>query len=111
MDREKQIQRFQHDDNCRVFVGQIAAAGLGITLTAASTMVFFSMDYNMSNFEQAKARVHRAGQKENCHYIYLVCKGTIDGKVLYALQKKVDLAKMLVDDYRNGGNPLKDCNF
>lgn len=111
MDREKQIQRFQHDDNCRVFVGQIAAAGLGITLTAASTMVFFSMDYNMSNFEQAKARIHRAGQKENCHYIYLVCKGTIDGKVLYALQKKVDLAKMLVDDYRNGGNPLKDCNF
>lgn len=111
MDRGKQIQRFQHDDNCRVFVGQIAAAGLGITLTAASTMVFFSMDYNMSNFEQAKARIHRAGQKENCHYIYLVCKGTIDGKVLYALQKKVDLAKMLVDDYRNGGNPLKDCNF
>ena len=45
------------------------------------------------------------------NYIYLVCKGTIDGKVLYALQKKVDLAKMLVDDYRNGGNPLKDCNF
>lgn len=111
MDRGKQIQRFQYDDNCRVFVGQIAAAGLGITLTAASTMVFFSMDYNMSNFEQAKARIHRAGQKENCHYIYLVCKGTIDGKVLYALQKKVDLAKMLVDDYRNGGNPLKDCNF
>lgn len=110
-DREKQIRRFQHDDNCRVFVGQIAAAGLGITLTAASTMVFFSMDYNMSNFEQAKARIHRAGQKENCHYIYLVCKGTIDGKVLYALQKKVDLAKMLVDDHRNGGNPLKDCNF
>lgn len=53
-------------------MGQIAAAGLGITLTAASTMVFYSLDYSMSNFEQAKDRIHRAGQKENCHYIYLV---------------------------------------
>ena len=107
-DREKEIHRFQYDDKCRVFVGQIAAAGLGITLTAASTMVFYSLDYNMSNFEQAKARIHRAGQKENCHYIYLVCKGTVDRKVLYALRKKIDLAKMLVDDYRKGRNPFKD---
>lgn len=70
-DRDDEIHRFQYDDKCRVFVGQIAAAGLGITLTAASTMVFYSLDYSMSNFEQAKARIHRAGQKENCHYIYL----------------------------------------
>ena len=110
-DREEEIRRFRHDENCRVFVGQIAAAGLGITLTAASAMVFYSLDYSMSNFEQAKARIHRAGQKEKCHYIYLVCKGTIDCKVLYALQKKVNLAKMLVDDYRKGGNPLKDNDF
>lgn len=61
----------------------------------------------MSNFEQAKARIHRAGQKENCHYIYLVCKGTVDRKVLYALRKKIDLAKMLVDDYRKGRNPFR----
>lgn len=109
--REEEIRRFHHDDTCRVFVGQIAAAGLGITLTAASAMVFYSLDYSMSNFEQAKARIHRAGQKEKCHYIYLVCKGTIDRKVLYALRKKVSLAKMLVDDYRKGGNPLKDNGF
>lgn len=87
-----------YDDRCRVFVGQIAAAGLGITLTAASTMVFYSLDYSMSNFEQAKARIHRAGQKENCHYIYLVCRGTVDRKVLYALRQKLNLAKMIVDD-------------
>ena len=109
--RDEEIRRFRHDDTCRVFVGQIAAAGLGITLTAASAMVFYSLDYSMSNFEQAKARIHRAGQKEKCHYIYLVCKGTIDRKVLYALRKKVSLAKMLVDDYRKGENPLKDDDF
>ena len=106
-DREEEICRFQHDDKCRVFVGQIAAAGLGITLTAASTMVFYSLDYSMSNFEQAKARIHRAGQKEKCHYIYLVCKRTVDGKVLSALRQKQNLAKMLVDDYRKGKNPFR----
>lgn len=101
-DRDSEIHRFQYDEKCRVFVGQIAAAGLGITLTAASTMVFYSLDYSMPNFEQAKARIHRAGQTEKCHYIYLVCKDTVDRKVLYALRKKINRAKMLVDDYRKG---------
>ena len=70
-DRAEEIRRFQEDEDCRVFVGQIAAAGVGITLTAASTMVFYSLDYSMSNFEQAKARIHRVSQKENCLYIYI----------------------------------------
>ena len=107
-DRDREIHRFQYDDDCRVFVGQIAAAGLGITLTAASTMVFYSLDYNMSNYEQAKARIHRAGQKENCHYIYLIARGTVDRKILRALRNKVDLARLLVDEYRKGKNPFKD---
>ena len=106
--REEEIRRFQEDSDCRVFVGQIAAAGLGITLTAASTMVFYSLDYSMSNFEQAKARIHRVSQTENCLYIYLVAKGTVDTKVLRALRQKVDLAKSLVDDYRKGINPFND---
>ena len=91
-----------------VFVGQIAAAGLGLTLTAASTMCFYSLDYSMSNFEQAKARIHRISQRENCHYIYLVAKNTVDVKVLRALRNKVNLAKALVDDYRAGRNPYKE---
>lgn len=101
-DRDNEINRFQYDEKCRVFVGQIAVAGLGITLTVASTMVFYSLDYSMPNFEQAKARIYRTGQTEKCHYIYLVCKDTVDRKVLYALRKKIDLAKMLIDDYRKG---------
>ena len=80
---------------------------MGLTLTAASTMVFYSLDYSMSNFVQAKARIHRVSQRENCHYIYLVAKDTVDSKVINALQNKVDLARALVDDYRNGINPFK----
>jgi len=106
-DREEQVSRFQTGPDCTVFVGQIATAGLGITLTAASTLVFYSLDYSMSNFEQAKARIHRVGQKENCTYIYLTAKGTVDEKVLKALQGKADLARMLVDDYRQGRNPYQ----
>lgn len=107
-DRSEEIRRFQNDEDCRVFVGQIAAAGMGITLTAASTMVFYSLDYSMSNFEQAKARIHRVSQKENCQYIYLIARDTVDGKVLRSLRNKVNLAKLLVDDYRKGKNPFRD---
>lgn len=107
-DRAEEIRRFQEDPECRIFIGQISAAGLGITLTAASTMVFYSLDYSMSNFEQAKARIHRVSQKNDCRFIYLVAKGTVDCKVLRILREKVDLAKMLVDDYRTGRNPFRD---
>lgn len=105
-DRDAQVAAFQTDSSTQVFVGQIATAGLGITLTAASTMVFYSADYSMSNFEQAKARIHRVGQRENCTYIYLTARGTVDEKVLLALQNKADLARSLVDDYRRGRNPF-----
>jgi len=104
-DRDAQVAAFQNDPAVSVFVGQIATAGLGITLTAASTLVFYSLDYSMSNFEQAKARIHRVGQGEKCTYIYLTAWGTVDEKVLAALREKADLARLLVDDYRQGGNP------
>lgn len=105
-DRDEQIARFHNDPNVLIFVGQVATAGLGITLTAASTMVFYSLDYSMSNFEQCKARIHRAGQRMPCTYIYLAAQGTVDEKVLKALKNKANLAKVLVDDYRYGNNPF-----
>jgi len=106
-DREEQVTRFQNDPTVQVFVGQIATAGLGITLTAASTLVFYSTDYSMSNHEQARARIHRVGQHENCTYIYLAAKDTVDEKVLTVLRDKADLARILVDDYRSGRNPFQ----
>ncbi len=71
-DRAAQVAQFQNDPDVPVFVGQIATAGLGLTLTAASTMVFYSLDYSMSNYEQAKARIHRVGQRNPCTYIHLI---------------------------------------
>ncbi|MFX4263100.1 DEAD/DEAH box helicase [Pelotomaculum propionicicum] len=105
-DRDEQVSQFQTNPVVLVFVGQIATAGLGITLTVASTMVFYSLDYSMSNFEQTRARIHRAGQKYPCTYLYLIAKDTIDEKVLEALRNKANLAKALIDDYRSGNNPF-----
>ena len=105
-DRNEQVSAFQNDPAVMAFVGQIATAGMGITLTAASTMVFYSLDYSMSNFEQTKARIHRVGQRMPCTYLYLVARGTVDEKVLAALKDKADLARTLVDDYRSGKNPF-----
>ena len=105
-DRDGQVAQFQKEPEVMAFVGQIATAGLGITLTSASTMVFYSLDYSMSNFEQTKARIHRVGQRMPCTYLYLVARSTVDEKVLAALESKADLARTLVDDHRSGRNPF-----
>lgn len=106
-DRADQVAAFQTDPGVTVFVGQIATAGLGITLTAADTMVFYSLDYSMANYEQARARIHRVGQKNVCTYVHLIAAHTVDEKVLKALKNKADLAQMLIDDYRAGRNPYQ----
>ena len=107
-DRDEQVEAFQNDPETRVFVGQIATAGLGITLTAASTMVFYSLDFSMANFDQCRARIHRMGQHHPCTYYFLIARGTVDEKVLKALRNKCNLAKAIVDEFNGGGNPFTD---
>ena len=78
----------------------------GKAIFHADTLREIQLYYSMLNFEQAKARIHRVSQKNDCLYIYLVCKGTVDTKVIRSLRNKTDLAKALVDDWRNGINPF-----
>jgi SNF2 family DNA or RNA helicase len=82
-------------------VAQIQTAGLGITLTAADTAIFYSLDYSFANYDQARARLHRIGQRNSVTYIHLVARGTVDEKVLKALQKKKNVANEVVDNWRN----------
>lgn len=100
-DRAEQVRRFQEDEDVRVFVGQLQTTGMGLTLTAASVAVYYSLDFSYSNYEQSRARIHRIGQKKKCLYIHLVCKGTVDEKVMNALKHKGDIAKLMVDDWRS----------
>ena len=100
-DRAEQVRRFQEEEDVRVFVGQLQTTGMGLTLTAASVAVYYSLDFSYSNYEQSRARIHRIGQKKKCLYIHLVCKGTVDEKVMNALKHKGDIAKLMVDDWRS----------
>lgn len=95
------VRQFQTDPATAVFIGQIDTAGTGITLTAADTCVYYSVTYNYATYEQSLSRIHRIGQKHLCTYIHLVAEGTIDEAILAALARKEDLAKTIVDTWRN----------
>ena len=99
-DRAEQVKNFQEDASVKVFVGQLQTTGMGLTLTAASVAVFYSLDFSYANYEQSRARIHRIGQTEKCLYIHLVAKNTVDEKIMNALKHKGDIAKLMVDDWR-----------
>lgn len=91
------VAAFQTDPGVKVFVAQVDTAGLGITLTAARVAVFYSPTWNYASYQQALARTHRIGQNAECHYIHLVCPGTVDEDVMAALDAKKNLADAVVD--------------
>ena len=99
-DRAEQVKDFQDNPDVKVFVGQLQTTGMGLTLTAASVAVFYSLDFSYANYEQSRARIHRIGQKEKCLYIHLVAKNTVDEKIMNALKHKGDIAKLMVDNWR-----------
>jgi SNF2 family DNA or RNA helicase len=93
---------FQKDPEVRFFVGNPQTGGYGLTLTSAATMIYFNNNYNFEYREQSEARIHRIGQKLNCTYIDLICKDTIDEKVISILGNKIKLsAKILGEQARS----------
>lgn len=99
--RAEQVQNFQTDTERKVFIAQLQTAGMGITLTAGSVAVYFSLDYSYANWQQSRARIHRIGQDKKVLYITLVAKNTVDEKILSALKQKGDIAKIMVDEWRS----------
>lgn len=99
-DRAEQVEAFQNDPDTKVFIGQLQTTGMGLTLTAGTVAVYYSLDFSYANYEQSRARIRRIGQKKRGVYIHLVCKDTIDEKVMAALKQKADVSKLLVDDYK-----------
>ena len=93
------VEDFQKGDSM-IMVGQIDAAGTGITLHVSSCVVYYSLTYNYATYAQSTDRVHRIGQHHPCTYIHLVCPKTIDMQILKALSRKEDLAKSIVDNWR-----------
>lgn len=100
-DRATEVDKFQNNPQCMVFVGQLQTVSMGLTLTASSIMVFYSLSYNFADYSQARARIHRIGQRNACQYIHLAAKDTIDETVLKALKQKENIATKIVDDWRS----------
>lgn len=92
-DRGKQVTRFQEDPACKIFVGQVTTAGLGITLTAASHVIYFSNTYSLEDRLQSEDRCHRIGQTKSVTYIDILAtlfngKKTIDYDTLEIIKSK-----------------------
>jgi hypothetical protein len=96
------IDSFQKNPDVTVFIAQIQTGGLGITLTASDTIVFYSTTFSFADYIQAKARIDRIGQKsDSVTYISLVAKNTVDEDIQDILENKGDMATLIVDTMRN----------
>ncbi len=92
-ERQDAVDRFQNDPRCRIFIGNITAAGVGITLTASSYVVFAELDWVPGNMSQAEDRCHRIGQTETVLVQHIVLDQSLDArqaKVLIAKQQVID---------------------
>lgn len=95
--RQFVVDSFQSKPEIRVFIGQIQAAGVGITLTAASTVIFVEQDWVPGNMSQAEDRCHRIGQKESVLVQYLVFDESLDAAMAQTLIKKSRVADAALD--------------
>ena len=99
IDREKAIRNFQEDDSCRVFLISLKAGGVGLNLTAADYVYIVDPWWNPAVEQQAIDRTHRIGQTKNIFAYRMICKDTIEDKILGLQEKKRMLAKdIIVDD-------------
>lgn len=95
--RQEAVDAFQSDPSVRVIVCQIIAGGTGITLTAASELLYAELDYVPGNNWQAADRIHRFGQTEACRVRYVSLAGTSDEQVVAILRRKVRMIRELCD--------------
>lgn len=95
--RQEAIDRFQNDPACRLFVGNIQAAGAGITLTAAQHCIFVESDWAPGNMDQASDRLHRITQEGSVLVQYLILDDSLDAKMAVTISNKAGTIKQALD--------------
>lgn len=96
-ERQRSVDRLQKDPLVRVFIGQITAAGIGITLTAAADLLFVESSWVPAENEQAAQRIHRLGQENPCLVRYAMLAGSIDEQIQRACMRKMASIGAVVD--------------
>ena len=98
-DRQKAIKKIQDKDSpVRFIVGTPQTGGYGITLTGASTMIYYSNGYDLEKRQQSEARIDRIGQKKPMTYVDIICENTIDTKIVESLRSKVNIASEIMGE-------------
>lgn len=98
-DREYAVTGFQdHDSPVKFFVANQSTGGYGITLTAASNVIYYSNDYDLEKRLQSEDRAHRSGQTKSVLYVDLVSPGTVDERILDSLMNKKSIADLVTGD-------------
>ena len=82
----------------RYFVGNTQTGGYGITLTAASNVIYYSNSYDLEKRLQSEDRAHRIGQHKPVTYVDLIAEKTVDEKIIKALRKKINIASEVMGD-------------
>jgi SNF2 family DNA or RNA helicase len=96
--RQQSVDRFQNEDKVKIFIGNIKAAGVGITLTAADTVIFNDLSFVPADHSQAEDRAYRYGQKNSVLVYYPVFENTIEMTIYNILQKKKDIIDQVMGD-------------
>ncbi|XP_014219973.1 putative DNA helicase Ino80 isoform X2 [Copidosoma floridanum] len=99
-DRRDMVADFQKRADIFVFLLSTRAGGLGINLTAADTVIFYDSDWNPTVDQQAMDRAHRLGQTKQVTVYRLICKGTIEERILQRAREKSEIQRMVI----SGGN-------
>jgi len=98
-DRQKAIKRIQDKESpVRFIVGTPQTGGYGITLTGASTMIYYSNGYDLEKRMQSEARIDRIGQEKPMTYIDIMAEDTIDDKIVKSLRNKVNIATEIMGE-------------
>ena len=97
-ERQDNIKKFQNDSKVRFFVGTPQTGGYGITLTAASNMIYYSNGYDLEKRKQSEARIDRIGQTKPMTYIDILAEDTVDERIVKALRKKINIATQIMGE-------------
>ena len=96
--RQNAVDEFQNNDKIKVFVGNLKAAGVGITLTAAEAVIMNDLSFVPSDHAQAEDRSYRYGQKSNVSVYYPIFENTIEGTIYDILNKKKNIFETVMGD-------------